>query len=46
VELTQARAAQTEAEGALVNARYTLLFQQALMSYYTGELDPERLTLG
>ena len=46
VELTQARAARTEAESALVNARYTLLFQQALMSYYTGELDPARLTLG
>jgi outer membrane protein len=43
VELTQARAAQVQAASALVNARYTLVFQNALMDYYTGELDPEKL---
>jgi outer membrane protein len=45
VELTQARAAQVQAASALVNARYTLVFQSALMDYYTGELDPEQLRL-
>jgi outer membrane protein len=45
VELTQARAAQVQAASALVNARYTLVFQNALMDYYTGELDPEQLRL-
>ena len=38
VELTQAQAGATQAQGALVNARYTLVFQQALMAYYTGDL--------
>lgn len=45
VELTQARAAQVQAASALVNARYTLVFQNALMEYYTGELDPEKVRL-
>jgi outer membrane protein len=40
VELTQAQAAQVQAASAVVNARYSLVFQQALMSYYTGQLDP------
>jgi outer membrane protein len=40
VELTQARAAQVQAASAVVSARYGLVFQRALMSYYTGELDP------
>lgn len=40
VELTQAQASQATAESALVNAKYNLVFQQKLMSYYTGELDP------
>ena len=40
VELTQARTAQVQAASAVVSARYGLVFQQALMSYYTGELDP------
>jgi outer membrane protein len=39
VELTQAQAGATQAASATVNARYTLVFQQALMSYYTGELE-------
>jgi len=46
VELSLARATQVQAASALVNARYNLVFQQALMSYYTGELDPQHVTLG
>jgi outer membrane protein len=46
VELTQARATQVQAASAVVSARYSLVFQQALMSYYTGELDPATVTLG
>ena len=46
VELTQSQAAQVQAASALVNARYTLVFQQSLMSYYTGELDPANVRLG
>ncbi|MDQ3950623.1 MAG: TolC family protein, partial [Gemmatimonadota bacterium] len=46
VELTQSQAAQVQAASALVNARYNLVFQQALMSYYTGELDPAKVSLG
>jgi outer membrane protein len=46
VELSQARATQVQAASALVNARYNLVFQRALMSYYTGELDPQHITLG
>ncbi len=45
-EVSVARAAQVSAASALVNARYTLIFQQSLMSYYTGALDPAALTLG
>jgi outer membrane protein len=45
VELTQARAAQVQAASAVVSARYGLVFQQALMSYYTGELDPAHVLL-
>ncbi|MDB4905417.1 MAG: outer rane efflux protein [Gemmatimonadetes bacterium] len=46
LEATQARAAALQAAVAVVNARYTLFFRQALMSYYTGDLDPVRVTLG
>jgi outer membrane protein len=46
VELTQSQAAQVQAASALVNARYTLAFQQSLMSYYTGDLDPQNVRLG
>lgn len=45
VEVSQARATLVQAESAVVNARYTLVFQQALMSYYTGSLDPARVSL-
>jgi outer membrane protein len=40
VEVTQARATQVQAQSALINARNTVVFQQSLMSYYTGELNP------
>ena len=40
VELTQARATQVQAQSAFINARNNLVFQQSLMSYFTGELDP------
>jgi outer membrane protein len=45
IELTEARAAQVQAASAVVSARYGLVFQQALMSYYTGELDPAHVVL-
>ena len=45
VEVTQARASQVQAASAYVNARYNLVFQQSLMSYYTGELDPSATML-
>lgn len=45
VEVTQARATQVQAQSALVNARYSLVFQDALMQYYTGDLDPGNLRL-
>jgi len=46
VELTQARSTQVQAASSLVNARYNLVFQDALMSYYTGDLDPAKVSLG
>jgi outer membrane protein len=45
VELTQVRAQQVQAASAVVTARNNLVLQQAVMSYYTGELDPARLTI-
>jgi hypothetical protein len=30
----------------LVNARYNLIFQQSLMSFYTGTLDPSNVSFG
>jgi outer membrane protein len=44
VELTQARATQVQAASTLVFARYNLQFQRTLMDYYTGDLDPARLS--
>lgn len=46
VELSLARATQVSAASALVNARYNLIFQQSLMSYYTGTLDPATVAFG
>jgi outer membrane protein len=45
VEVTLARASLVQAQSAVVSARSSLVFQQALMSYYTGVLDPGRVTL-
>ncbi len=44
VELTQSRATQVQAASALVFARYNLQFQRTLMDYYTGDLDPAKLS--
>lgn len=41
LEVTQARADLTAAESDLVNARYTLLFQEEALDYYAGELGEE-----
>jgi hypothetical protein len=46
LELTLARATQVQAASAVASARYTLAFQEALMSYYTGDLDPAGEVLG
>jgi outer membrane protein len=46
VEVTLARATLIQAQSAVVNARSTLSFQRALMSYFTGVLDPRSATLG
>ncbi|MEP6622452.1 MAG: TolC family protein [bacterium] len=46
LELTLARAQQTQAASAVVSAKFTLAFQQALMAYYTGDLEPGRVVLG
>ena len=45
VEVTLARASLVQAQSAVVSSRSSLVFQQALMSYYTGVLDPTRVTL-
>jgi outer membrane protein len=44
VEVTQSRATQVQAASALVTARFNLQFQRTLMDYYTGDLDPTRLS--
>jgi len=46
VELTQARATQVQAQSAYITARNNVVFQQSLMSYYTGELNPANAVLG
>jgi outer membrane protein len=46
LELTQARASQLQAATAVVSARNALAFQDALVPYYTGELDPSVGLLG
>ena len=45
VEVTLARATLIQAQSTVVNARSSVVFQRALMSYFTGELDPARITL-
>jgi Outer membrane protein len=46
VEVTLARATLIQAESAVVNARTSVAFQRALMSYYTGDLDPNNPRMG
>jgi outer membrane protein len=46
VEVTLARATLIQAQSAVVSARSSLVFQQALMSYYTGALDPGNVNVG
>jgi multidrug efflux pump subunit AcrA (membrane-fusion protein) len=46
VEVTLARATLVQAQSAVVSSRSSLVFQQALMSYYTGVLDPTNVRLG
>jgi outer membrane protein len=45
VEVTLARAALIQAQSSVVNARSSLAFQRALMSYYTGVLGPANARL-
>jgi outer membrane protein len=45
VEVTLARASLVQAQSAVVSARSSIVFQQALMSYYTGVLDPSAVRL-
>jgi outer membrane protein len=45
VEVTLARATLVQAQSAVVNARSSVAFQRALMSYFTGQLDPTRISL-
>jgi outer membrane protein len=45
VEVTIARAQLIQAQSAVVSARSSVTFQQSLMSYYTGELDPSTVRL-
>ena len=46
VELSQARATQVQAQSAYITARNNLVFQQSLMSYYTGDLNPANAIVG
>jgi outer membrane protein len=46
VEVTLARASLIQAQSSVVSARSSLIFQQALMSYYTGALDPGNVNVG
>lgn len=45
VEVTQARSQRVSAASALATARNNLVLQRAVMSYYTGDLDPKSVTL-
>jgi outer membrane protein len=46
LEVTQARAVQTEAASALISARYGLLFQRTAIGYYVGDLNPRAAAIG
>jgi outer membrane protein len=45
IEVTLARATLIQAQTAVVSARSAVTFQQALMSYYTGVLDPSNVSI-
>jgi outer membrane protein len=45
IEVALARAQLIQAQSAVVSARSAVVFQQALMSYYTGVLDPSNVRL-
>ena len=45
VDVTQARAQQTAAASAVATARNNLVLQQTVLSYYTGDLDPNKVSL-
>jgi len=45
VEVTVARATLIQAQSAVVSARSAVVFQESLMSYYTGVLDPSNVRL-
>jgi outer membrane protein len=46
IEITQARSQLVNAESAMFTAKYTLVLNQAVLAYYTGELDPANIKLG
>jgi outer membrane protein len=46
VEVTQARSQAVQAASAVATAKNNLVLQRAMMSYYTGDLDPASVTLG
>ena len=46
VEVTQARATEVQAQSAFITARNNVVFQQSLMSYYTGGLNPANAVIG
>ena len=46
LEVSQARAQKVNAQSSLADAEYNLVVNQAAMAYFTGELDPTKLSLG
>jgi outer membrane protein len=46
VEVTQAQAQSVQAASAVSTAKNNLVLQQAMMAYYTGDLDPATVSLG
>lgn len=46
IEITQARSQLVNAQSSLSTAKYNLVLTQAVLSYYTGELDPNNVRLG
>jgi outer membrane protein len=46
LDVTQARAQRVNAASSIATARYNLVLTQAVIAYYTGELDPLNIRLG